>query len=596
MTPTVPVLWVSRHPDVRARGYADQGLLEAVLARDVWTPPDALTFEHHEVRGDFPDVDGALVVIPCRHHASRPDVAWLRHQLDRLAWSVVLLCGDEEWAFPWHEIEETATRRVWTMQPIPAHASLSGRLPGGWYPGTHTVMAEEEWAAHERPLDWLFVGQVTHARRQECVDALHTLPIERGLIHETTSYLCGSSYGDQTQGIPQADYFRYMAGTKVAPCPSGPCSVDTARTFEALEAGAIPVVDLLRPDDAAPFDYWPLVFDGEVPFPKLTDWSEFPAVLAGLLDGWEPKANRVFGWWQAWKRRLAHRLDDDLRAVAGLAGTVPEERPAIDDLVTVIVTSSPIPSHPSTAMIEETIASIRERLPLAEVLLVVDGVHPEQEHRRADYDAYTRRLLWLANNRWHNVLPIVLPSWVHQANATRAALAEVTTPLVLFVEHDTPLLGEIEWAPLADLVLSGAANAVRFHHETTVLDVHEHLMLDPAPSVMPTPHGPAVVRRTSAWWQRPHLASTNFYRGRVMPIFAEDSRTMIEDVLYGMVHSAIVDHGEAGWWDWRVFIYSPPGDSIKRSGHLDGRGDDPKFPMRFRYPGGQSPAGAPWPT
>lgn len=596
MTPTVPVLWVSRHADVRARGYADQGLLEAVLAREVWTPPEALTFEHHEVRGDFPDVDGALVVIPCRHHASRPDVMWLRHQLDRLAWSVVLLCGDEEWAFPWEEIGETPTRRVWTMQPVPGHEALAGRLPGGWYPGTHDTIAPEEQAAADRPLDWLFVGQDTHERRHEAVAALRTLDPDRGLLVTTDGYLCGSSYGDASKGMPQADYFRALAGVKVVPCPSGPCSVDTARTFEALEAGAIPVVDLLRPDDAAPFDYWHLLFGGDVPFPKLTDWSEFPAVLAGLLDGWTGKANRVFGWWQSWKRDLSHRLDGDLRDVMGLTGTVPEERPRIDDLVTVIVTSSPIPSHPSTAMIEETIASIRERLPVAEVLVVVDGVHPEQEHRRADYDAYTQRLLWLANNRWHNVLPLVLPEWVHQANATRAALAKVTTPMILFVEHDTPLLGEIEWEPLAHLVLSGAANAVRFHHETTVLDVHEHLMLDPAPSIMPTPDGPAVVRRTAAWWQRPHLASTNFYRGRVLPIFAEDSRTMIEDVLYGIVHSAIVDHGEAGWWDWRVFIYSPPGDSIKRSGHLDGRADDPKFPMRFRYPGGQSPAGAPWPT
>ena len=112
-----------------------------MLDRSVWFPPDAITFDHHEVRGDFPDVPGAVVAINCRTHASSDDVEWFTGQLDRLEWAVVLLCGDEEWVFPWQEVPETERRKVWVMQARPEHAHLSGFLPGGWYPGTTTTCA-----------------------------------------------------------------------------------------------------------------------------------------------------------------------------------------------------------------------------------------------------------------------------------------------------------------------------------------------------------------------------------------------------------------------------------------------------------------------
>lgn len=137
----VPVLWVSHHPEILARGYADQGLVEAILAREVWTPPDALAFDHCEVRGDFPDADGALVLVNCRTHASPADVAWFVGQLERLRWSVVILCGDEEWVFPWRAVRQTARRRVWIMQPRPEHAGCDGLIPGGWCPWTRECLS-----------------------------------------------------------------------------------------------------------------------------------------------------------------------------------------------------------------------------------------------------------------------------------------------------------------------------------------------------------------------------------------------------------------------------------------------------------------------
>ena len=55
-----------------------------------------------------------------------------------------------------------------------------------------------------------------------------------------------------------------------------------------------------------------------------------------------------------------------------------------------IVTTSPVPSHPSTSDIEHTIGSIREHLPTAEIVIVADGVRQEQQDRRKTYEHYLR--------------------------------------------------------------------------------------------------------------------------------------------------------------------------------------------------------------
>lgn len=572
---TVPVLWCSRHDDILARGYADQGLFEAILDRSVWRPQDPIVFEHLEVRGDFPDVDGALVVINCRTHASPEDVEWFTAQLDRLAWSVVILCGDEEWVFPWRKVTRTDRRRVWIMQARPEHAECDGFLPGGWYPNTpdHLKAAGDP----DREHDWFFGGQITHERRQQCAAVLRDLP--GGALVETTRYL--------EEVVPRPEYFRLMASAKVIPCPSGPYSVDCARAFEALEAGCVPVCDTVTAY-AGEFDYWQLIFRTDPPFPRIQDWNTFPDILERTLAEGPATANRVFAFWQQHKRSLARQLDDDLRAAAGIE----REHTSPDDTVTVIVTTSPAPLHPSTEHLERTIASIREQLPAAEIVIVADGVRPEQDARRADYELYVSRMLWLCNFEWTNVVPIVLDTWQHQANAARAALELVHTPQILFVEHDTPLVGPIDWRGLVQFVASGEANVVRLHQDVDIHPDHERIFLDHE-TVWRGATYEVPVRRTTAWWQRPHLASTRFYREQVMPLIGRRARTMIEEVIYAVVAVACQVHGEAGWWDWRLWVYTPEPD-MRRSGHLDSRGEEPKFEMLYRYDG-PTPVGAPPP-
>lgn len=236
------------------------------------------------------------------------------------------------------------------------------------------------------------------------------------------------------------------------------------------------------------------------------------------------------------------------------------------------MTCSPIKSHPDTRIVVETIDSVREQLPDAEIVLVHDGVRAEQQDRRADYEEYLRAILWKADHDYGHILPLIFDQHLHQAVCTKRALAHVETPLMLFMEADTPLTGEIDWGGISQTILHGDANLVRFSHEASILEPHRYLMLDSEPQNV---RGVPMVR-TVQWSQRPHLASVAFYRSLLDRYFPNDERNFIEDVVYGKL---IVDHdvdGEMGWLGWRTWIYTPEGD-IKRSRHTDGREGESKF-------------------
>jgi hypothetical protein len=61
---------------------------------------------------------------------------------------------------------------------------------------------------------------------------------------------------------------------------------------------------------------------------------------------------------------MALDLLDDVAEVSGL----PAPTRGVDDTVTVLMPTSPIPSHPSLDIISETVASVRDRLPGAEIV------------------------------------------------------------------------------------------------------------------------------------------------------------------------------------------------------------------------------------
>lgn len=225
------------------------------------------------------------------------------------------------------------------------------------------------------------------------------------------------------------------------------------------------------------------------------------------------------------------------------------------DNITILVSSSPIHSHPSTEVIDFTLSTIRERLPDSQIIIMQDGLRHEQEYFTDKYAQYLKNLA----EKHPDVGIVYSEEHKHQARMTRDTLQQVTTPLIFFVEHDMPLCEDIPFKEMSEMILSGKANIVRLMFEAHILEVHKYLMKGREGDYT----------KTVQWSQRPHLASTEFYRHLMNDYFSHESKTYIEDKLYGAV-------SEAPWEDFKVWIYTPDGDN-KRSYTTDGRGFEPKW-------------------
>jgi len=84
------------------------------------------------------------------------------------------------------------------------------------------------------------------------------------------------------------------------------------------------------------------------------------------------------------------------------------------------------------------------------------------------------------------------------------------------------------------------------------------------------------------WSQRPHLASTVFYRRLLSTYFKPTSKAFIEHGAYGPLYEEVKYEGMMGWHLWKVWIYcSTEGGHIQRSYNLNGRGEGLNFESIF---------------
>lgn len=514
------VVYLSVKPETPCRHYWDMGFLDEYLFEQ---------FHHtkHEV-SEMPALDGAVVVIPARAQAD--SVAQINVELQKLRWCVVILTGDEEHDFPWRELKHPRML-VWIMSPQQGlHDEAAFRIGSGYRIEEPAIL--EKIGLPERNIDWSFAGQITHAIREKCAQQLRNM--NNGILIETHGF---------GQGVEYEKYVELLSQSKFVPCPSGPVSPDNFRLYEALEAGCIPIAD--------GGDYWSYLFGEPVPFPVLTDWDRLPEILPGLLNNYQMLANKVFSWWQLYKRRTAAELYKHVKSCDG------EIERKTDD-VTAIMPTTYMPSNPSTEVIEQTLDSVEAQMPNSEIIVMIDGLKPEMSEHLKDYEESTRRLLHKIKYKYKHAIPMRFDQYGHQSLMTRQALKIITTPLLLFVEHDTPITREIDWEGIKEVVKSNYAYQVRLSHEGRILPEHEYLMLDKEAKLI---HGVPLIR-TVQWSQRPHLSPTDFYR-RILEKYHDDQPRFIEHVMYGVLL-------QGDWGEFRTHIYAPFGD-IQRSIHLDGK-------------------------
>ena len=583
MSLNIPYSFVSYFGE-QSRGKWDQNYIERMLAGEEGRP--SMGYQFIEAPWTPDDGHGRVVVFPAGAYGENGVEHRARYLLEKdlakLEWCVLIATSDERQTFRWAEIS-----------PWPAHVTLWVMLPQAslHYPPRTRFIVEgspmsareiRHIAAPERDLDLVFQGQAGHVRRDQAIAAMTKMMFDaQDFANERLHVKVTPSFAG---GDPQDQYMRLMTRGWVAPCPSGFKSQSSFRFYEALEAGCIPIKDGLSPivnDDR----FWDMVGLDDLAL-TIHNWDNLPAMTEWALEDRHFNAAWISSRWQQFKRRLLHQLHDDVFAHMRIRhGDTPH------DEITVIVPTSPVPSNPDLSMIQATIASIRTDLPGAEILITCDGVRDEQLDQTDAYNEFLHRLcVWTLGE--FNVTPLISRVHLHQSGMLRNALDYVRTPYIFYVEHDTPLVGTINYAEVLAAMKTNDLNLMRFLHEHAPHPEWTHLYLDEVER-NPATADEAMWCATIQWSQRPHVARTDFYREIIDTYFGLDSRTFIEDLMHGVVqHDTYASriHAVEAWKRWRMAVYAPEGSWL-RSTHLDGRQADPKYPIRVAYDG-DKPEGA----
>lgn len=503
------IVWLSLRKETPARFYWDQSLLEHYF-KDC---------QHYTEIGDLKE---AIVVIPGAYQNEL--IKDINKELKKLDKCIVIITSDEENNFNIDALEHP------NMEICATYYNPKYKSDVFWLPiGPARI---EPTPFVKKRLDWFFAGQVNHEARENYVKEIEDIPNGEMILSAGFA-----------QGLDQHEYYQKMNAAKVVPAPRGNISPDSFRLYEALERGAVPV-----PQNP---EFWEKLF-GQVPFPVIENYKQLKGYIADVLSDFYNVSNNNYAWWQQQKQFYKKEL----------VGT---------DDITVVIPTSYIPSCPSTEIIETTINSVRHHLPKSEIIITVDGLRDEQADKYNDYNQYIARLLHITNN--NNVTPLLFENNTHQVGMMREALDYIDSEYILYVEHDTPLVTDldIQFEEMKDIIESGFINVFRLHFEAVIPEPHKYLMIDDKPIV--TNNVPFI--RTAQWSQRPHLTTKAYYQ-KLCNLFSENARTFFEDYLHGVIIDDFNKFGIHGYNNWKVAIYAPEGN-YKRSLHTDGRAGTEKF-------------------
>lgn len=284
-------------PDWEARGSWDMAIVHELTAGD--------DFQHAK---SVPLGEGAVVVIPGQHHVLH--AAQWASEIERLPWALTIVTSDEEALFPVDLLPRDEKHAVFTQYH---DRGMDRVIPIGARPGTTEILAQIGNLA--RMGDVFFAGQDTHERRHELLAALKDMACDTSSGPPVSGH---SQYGNVAwaattgfqQGLSQARYLAAMRDTRIAPCPSGPHSLDSFRLYEALAAGCLPVIETHTPhgDEG---EFWDALFGPERPILRLASWTQgLPLIAEEYADGvrWRAKRDEVQEWWHWWQVSLTQEF------------------------------------------------------------------------------------------------------------------------------------------------------------------------------------------------------------------------------------------------------------------------------------------------
>lgn len=241
---------------------------------------------------------GGVVILAGQHCVN--DAEQLAKDIGEMPWCLTVVCSDEEALFPVELLPRDEHHTIWGQYH--ARPEFERVIPIGTPPGTTEVLAKIEATHPTRMGDVFFGGQDTHERRHELLDVMKDMACD-SVRYGNLTWAATTGF---REGLSQDRYLAAMRDTRIAPCPSGPHSLDSFRLYEALAAGALPVVELCTPhgDERG---FWDAMFGPGNPLPQVWSWHELVDLAPYWKQGivWGPRRDEVREWWAQYRKRLA---------------------------------------------------------------------------------------------------------------------------------------------------------------------------------------------------------------------------------------------------------------------------------------------------
>lgn len=172
--------------------------------------------------------------------------------------------------------------------------------------------------ASERRYAWSFIGAADKTSRPEAIRAFASM--KPHFLFSSTPLAGYQFTGGPDKRISRTEFYDILGQSIFAPSPMGNASMESCRPYDALEVGAIPIVER-----RLTLDYYKELL-GDHPLPTVSSWREGRRLADSLLE--KPAEllelqRSCVEWWADYKRKLIAKV-----------GTFLETRSsATDDLV-----------------------------------------------------------------------------------------------------------------------------------------------------------------------------------------------------------------------------------------------------------------------
>ena len=182
-----------------------------------------------------------------------------------------------------HPAVKCVFRNYWRPE---CHSKKVITLPLGYLDGKG-VSGGSLVAASSRQYDWSFAGATDRPGRLEALTSIKKWAgFSKHKLHLTPTW--GSS-----ANLDALAYGAILQQSRFVPCLDGFYNTESYRFYEALEAGAVPVICV---DENKSYNH----ILGMAPLVTVPSWSSPVSV-----SDWDSKQKELFSWWQSFKRSLS---------------------------------------------------------------------------------------------------------------------------------------------------------------------------------------------------------------------------------------------------------------------------------------------------